>query len=370
MIDRIFRIVGDYAVVEFFATKYPVTKQQKNKAGLTALEIAEKLGFAGIVHFLQTGRPASGSQRENPSQFSEPKHKKEVLINAARNGRLQIIKDFINDPYQSRDEKRELCLELLATAKAGNHHEVVRILQNHYDELNRLPSNIGPGGGIPLSQGYEQIPRGFLTGLGQVIAESPVVLNPADPNTYKELFSHLTANHRKQSEKIRQVSSESDAKKLSEEDLKKINEKLLTIDLELNKIQVEKAKLDKDIQVTSDQLKEQKELTAIQRADLFKQRDEHKKQLAVYECSVFLYQRQQEATLNRRETIRFIYNSSNMYLFFRTVENLLQSLFHGAFAARSGLLSTRPADPGPISLIPFSMFEGQFFSSIDCSSLF
>jgi hypothetical protein len=32
--------------------------------------------------------------------------------------------------------------------------------------------------------------------------------------------------------------------------------------------------------------------------------------------------------------------NANLYLFFRTIENLLQALFHGAVAAKSGLLST------------------------------
>ena len=366
MIDLIFRIVGDYAVVEFFATKHPVTKQQKNKVGLTALQIAEKQGFQRIAYFLKTGQPAPDSMGDDKSKPTAPRHTREQLIKAAKNGNINTLKEFIDDHYESNGEKRQICFQLIHIAKEAKQYEVVHLLQPYYDNQLKaeLPSNIESGGVVRLNEHYKKMLLGFLTGLGQVIADSPVILDPADPNTYKQLFSHLTTNQKKRSDEIHQVSSEHDAKKLSDEDMTNINKKLTSIDKELSQLKAAKEGLSKDIEETSDQLKQQKELTAIQRADLFKQRDEHRKQLAVYECSLFLYELQQESTLIRQKTVNFIRTSPNMYLFFRTIENLLQSLFHGALAARSGLLSTKAVDSGPSSLIPFCKFKEHFSTII------
>jgi hypothetical protein len=369
-----FSIVGDYAVVELFATKYPATKQQKNKAGLTALQIAEKQGFKRIAYVLETGNPAPESIGNSDSKSDGPKHTKEALIHAATNGHLKIIKEFIDDRYKSRDNKRQLCSQLIAAAKKANQHEVLGILQSYYDKQLQaeLPSDISTGSGLKLSQHYQKILLGFLTGLSQAIAESPVLLDPADPNTYKDMFSNLNDNQKKCSQEIYKVNSQGDAMKLSDQDMAKINAKLTNIDSELSRLNEEKEILGKNMHDTSEKLKMQEKITAIQRQDLFKQQEEHKKQLAVYECSIFLYELQQEATLNRQNTVKFIRENTNMYLFFRTVENLLQALFHGALGARSGLFTmgknstvgtaSKVVDKLPLSIIPVG--KCNFFSQI------
>jgi hypothetical protein len=363
--------VGDYAVVELFATKYPATKQQKNKAGLTALQIAEKLGFKRIAYVLETGKPAPDSIGDVEAKSDGPKHTKEALMHAAKNGQLKIIKEFIEDRYESRDDKRQLCYQLIDVAKKAKQHEVIGILQPYYhDKLKaELPSDIESGGVVRLNQHYKDILLGFLTSLGKVIAESSVVLDPADPNTYKELFSNMTTNQKKHSQEIHEVDSEQDAKKLSDQDMRNINEKLTNINNELSKLNEEKVTLEKNMQDTAEKMRKQGEITALQRLELSKQQEEHKKQLAVYECSIFLYELQQEATLNRQKTVNFIQKNTNMYLFFRTVENNLQALFHGALAARSGLFSMEKNSkyglaqkgvdmlPASVSMIPFCKYD-------------
>ena len=361
--------VGDYAVVELFATKYPATRQQKNKAGLTALQIAQKQGFKRIAYMLETGKPASDSIDDLESKSDGPKHTREDLMHAAKNGRLQIIKEFIGDQYESRNDKRQLCHQLIDAAKKAKQHEVVRLLQPYYDKQLKaeIPSNIEIGGGVRLNEHYKKILLGFLTGLGKVIADSPVVLDPADPSTYQSLFSNLTANQRKRSQEIHKVDSERDAKKLSDEDLNSIDEKLSNIHNELSQLNKEKEILEQNMEETTDKLKAQENITAIQRQDLFKQKKEHEKQLAVYECSVLLYELQQEAILTRQNTVKFFRDNPNLYLFFRTIENLLQALFHGALAARSGLLVTEKnlragraaklADSVPTAIIQFCKFS-------------
>jgi len=357
--------IGDYAVVELFATKHPATRQQKNKAGQTALQIAEKLGFKRIAYVLETGKPAPDSTGNEELKVDGPKHTNEDLMHAAKNGHLRIIKEFIDDRYESRDYKRQLCFQLIDIAKKAKQHEVIGILQPYYDKQLKaeLPSDIEAGTGVKLNQHYKRILLGFLTGLGRVIADSPVPLDPADPNTYKDFFSNITSNQKKQSQEIYKVDSEQDAKKLSDQDMMKINEKLTNINDELTKLNEEKEILEKNMQENSEKLKTQETITAIQRQELFKQQEEHKKQLAVYESSIFLYELQQEATLTRQNTVKFFRENPNMYLFFRTVENYLQALFHGSLAARSGLLTTEKnskfgtasnvANMAPTSIVPF-----------------
>jgi len=282
---------------------------------------------------------------------------------------LKIIKEFIDDRYESKDDKRKLCFQLIDVAKKSKQHEVIGILQPYYDkQLNKeLPSDIEMGSGVRLSQHYKKILFGFLTSLGRVIAESSVVLDPADPNTYKDLVSNITANQKKHSQEIHKVDSERDVKKLSDQDMININEKLTNINNELSKINEEKETLEKNMQETAQKLRTQENITAIQRLDLSKQQEEHKKQLAVYECSIFLYELQQEATLNRQNTVKFIREDTNMYLFFRTIENLLQALFYGALTARSGLFTmeknskygtaANAVNSVPTSIIPFCKYD-------------
>lgn len=347
-------------MVELFAMKYPATKQQKNKAGLTALQIAEHKNLKRIAYVLKNGKPAPDSLEDQNSKPKGPRHSREDLINAAKNGHLNVVNEFIDDKYESFDEKREICLEMIRIARTTKQAEVVGVLEQFYKEFIKLQEPSKPNGTtgnfVRLSQYYTNILHGFLTGLGQIIADSSIVLDPADPKTYVDLFSNLTAKRKERSEEIHQVSSDEDAKRLSDADMANIDEKLRKIDDELNQLKEEKEKAEKGIQDTSNQLKEELGRTAIEREDLFKQREEHRKQIATFESSILLCQLQQEATLNRQKTVNYIRANKNMYLFFRTVENLLQALFHGVLAARSGILTTNKGDGGAISLIPFCKF--------------
>lgn len=355
--------------MELFATKYPATKQQKNKAGLTALQIAEKQGFKRIAYVLQTGKPAPYSMGDDASASTGPKHTKEALFYAAKNGHLKIIKEFIDDRYESRDEKRHLCFQLIDISKRFKQHEVSGILQPYFDKQLKaeLPSDINLDGGIRLSQYYQKILIGFLTSLGNIIAESPVVLDPSDPNTYNDLFINLSTHQKQRSEEIQRVESERDAKKLNEQDISNLNEKLSNIRNELEQVNQAKEQIEKIMEEISEKIKQKNELTAIQLQDLLKQQEEHKRQLAIYECSTHLCVSKQDATLNRQNVLNFFrkQNNTNMFLFFRTIENILQALFNGILAARSNLLTTeKPTfafvskimDKMPISVLPFCKY--------------
>lgn len=344
-------------MVELFVMQFPATRQQKNKAGLTAFQIAEKKNLKRIAYVLKNGKSAPDSLDDQNSKPKGPRHSQEVLINAAKNGHLTVVNEFIEDEYESFYEKREICLQMIKAARTTKQAEVVSVLEDCYKKLMKSQqssaADASKGNFVRLSQYYTNILHGFLTGLGQIIADSPVVLDPSDPQTHVDLFSHLTAKRKEHTDEIHQVSSDQDAERLSEKDMATNEEKLKKLEEELKKLEEEKEKAEKGIRDISTQLQDELSLTPIEREDLFKQREEHRKQVAAFESSILLCQLQQEAISNRQKTVKYIRKNKNMYLFFRTVENLLQALFHGVLAARSGILARNKGDGGAISLIPF-----------------
>ncbi len=93
------------------------------------------------------------------------------------------------------------------------------------------------------------------------------------------------------------------------------------------------------LQDAEKRLREQKDLTALQRKEFYLEKELHQQQLATYECSIFLFQRQQEAMLNRKKAIEFFKDNTNMFLFYKTIENRLEALFHSYLAAQGGYVN-------------------------------
>jgi hypothetical protein len=329
-------ILGDYPVVELFVLNYPDTKKQTNQAGLTALQIAKKLQYRQIVQLIETGKPVSST--DDDKQPQGPKHTVEKLREAAQKGQVTIIREFREDRYDSRDEKRQLCYELLYIAKSYKQFEIIDILEPYYniDLKPDLPSNIEVGEQVTLNKPNKKVLLGFLTGLGGIIADSPIILDPGDPDTYKKLFSGLTSKLTKRLKQLKQIGNEQDAKKVYQQDSANMDQKLGQITDELQKLEETRKETIVRIKERDEQLSKQKELSALQRKALFEEKIEYEQQLAVYECSISLYQREQEAILNRQKTLKFIKDDINLYLFYRTIENRLQSLFHSVLAAQSG----------------------------------
>ena len=203
-------VLGDYPVVELFILKYPATKNQTNGAGLTALQIAEKLGYSRIAKLIKTGQPVSAS--DNDQQPQSHTHTADRLREAARKGQVTIIREFREDRYDSRDEKRQLCYELLQIAENNKQFQIVDILQPYYDTDLKpdIPSNMTIGESITLNKPNKNVLLGLLTGLGSVITGCPIILDPGDPQTYKGLFSGLTTNLANRVKQLKQAKNEQD----------------------------------------------------------------------------------------------------------------------------------------------------------------
>ncbi|CAF2738176.1 unnamed protein product [Rotaria sp. Silwood2] len=333
---------GDYAMVELFVTKYPATKRQTNKAGLTALQIAQKLKFARIAELIETGKAVPQSSKHPDENNNKPKYDYETLAQAACNGHVKIIQEFIDERYESKEEKRRLCYELIQVAKTAKQFQIVDILEPYYNTKLRtqLASDMEIGSAVILGEHYKRILLGFLSALSGIIADSPVVLDPADPNTYRDLFSDLTANIAKRSQELQRVTSEQDVKKLINQDEANTKERLTKINEQLQQLLESRNSLEARIQDTDERLFKQQRLTALQRKELTKEKEVYAQQLATYECSIFLFQRQQEATLIRQKTINFIKANTNLIMFYRIIENQLDALFLSALAAQGGYLKT------------------------------
>jgi hypothetical protein len=349
-------------VVELFATTYPATKQQKTKSGLTALQIAQRQGFKRIAYLLEHNTAPPDSLENEEAKDNRPKYTPEELIHAAKTGQMKMIIEFRDQQYESRDEKRTLCYQLIDFARKAKQQEVVGVLQPYYNkELNsEIPSDIGHGDVVRLNQHHKKILFGFLVGLSRIVTESPVVLDPADPKTYTDLFSSLTSNVQKRSQELSDVENTQDATRLSNKDMQHIDQKLVNIVGQLNDLSKERDLLVARIDENEQQLYKQEKLTAIQKKNMFDLREENKKQLAAYDCSIFLCQREQESVSNRRNTIDFIKGNSNMFIFYRTIENRLEALFHSVLAAQGGYLKTamkgKYSTPTPTDIIPFCKY--------------
>lgn len=183
------------------------------------------------------------------------------------------------------------------------------------------------GSNIVLSERYKKILFGVLGSLNNVIAESFVVLDPADPDTYTQLFTGLTQNISKRSEEL---------EKLVQQDQKDTNEQLNKIHEKLEELLQSRDDLQARVLDTDQQLFKEQKLTALQRKEFMKEKELHEQQLATCECSIFLFQRQQEAITNRRKALEFLQRNSNLILFYRTIENKLEALFHSYLAAQGG----------------------------------
>lgn len=323
-------------MVELFVLKYPNTKTQTNRAGLTALQIAQNLNYPQIVQLIVTGKPAPSTGGNQ--QVQGPRHTAKKLRAAAQKGEVAIIREFREDRYDSKDEKRELCFELLQLAERKKQFQVVDILEPYYetDLKPDIPSDGGVGNQVTLNKPNKKVLLGFLTGLGGVIANCEIILDPGNPDTYRKLFSSLTSNLATRLKQLKQVESKHDTEKFYQQDSADMEKKLGQIKGGLQKLEKTRTETIDHIHERDERISKQKDLSALQRKELFEEKEEYEKQLAVYECSISLYQREQEAIFNRQRILKFIKDDTNLYLFYGTIENRLQSLFHSVLAAQSG----------------------------------
>lgn len=253
-----------------------------------------------------------------------------------------------------------MCKSLIHIAKQYKQIEVFEILKAYNSEISRPEASDGTvGNGLSLTEREKQILHGFLGSLSELIAGSSIPLDPDDPNTYREFFSGLSFNLQARSSEAQQANNDRDVHTLSQKDMANIEKKLQKIDNDMAKVYEEKLLLMKRIEEADEQLKQQS-LSARQLKEIFENQETFEKQLAGYECSMFLYQREQEAMLNRRNTLKFIKNDTNLYLFHIIIENYMQALFTGIFAAQSGLLTTETVSgygtaAGVVKAIPTSV---------------
>lgn len=334
-------ISGDHSLVKFFMTNYPATKELKNKEGLTPLQIAQKRKFTRIAKLIETGEDIPETTEDEKPQI---KHDPETLKEAARNGRAQIIQEFIDQRYESREEKRKLCFELLQIAKKAQQLQILDILQPYYNSKlkNELPSDIEAGSAVRLSEHYKKILLASLNGLSTVIANSPHALDPADPQTYIDFYSCLMTRTEKRSEQLEKVTNEQELKKFIEQDQNIIMEELAKLKEEIENVTQNKNDVQARIHDIDTRLFEQQNMTASEQKRYKKDKELFKQQLASHESTILLVRRQEEATLLRQATFNFIKGNSNLMMFYQTIENHLQALFHSVLAAQGGYLQTQP----------------------------
>lgn len=300
------------------------------------MKIAQQRKFGSIVELIQTGKSVPESSPD--PETDKPKHSYETLLQAAINGHVKIIQEFVEQRYESKEDKKSLCYTLIQIAKKAKQWQIVDILEPYYYSKLKtdLASDMEQGGNVTLTERYKKILFGYLSSLSDIIANSSVTLDPMDPNSYAQFFSDLTKNIIKRSQTLQEVNSEQDVKNLIDQDLANSKEQLAKINEQLEELLENRNSLEARIEDVDERLFKQEKLTASQRQTMFEERETEKKRLAAYDCSMFIFQRQQEAMLMRQNTINFIKNNPNLIMFYRTVENRLEALFHSILAAQGG----------------------------------
>ena len=333
---------GDYAVTDLLIKKYPTTRQQKSKAGQTAFQLAKKNGFNRIAYLIEHGVEPPEDIQDQEVKCAGSKYTWETLQHAAKTGEMQIIRDFCEEEYESLVDRLQVSAALIQIAEQVRQQEVLKALQAYHNKLRKALQSkpIDPADIVRLKEHHRKMLSSFLDGLSQIIADSRESLDPSDPKTYIKLFSNVSANVQERSGELARVANVKDIERLSNKDLESVHQKFAKISSELKKLGKEKRSLIDRINEYEEQLFKQRELSAVQRKQLFEMREDCKKQLVTYECSTVLCQRQEECVLNRRSAVDFIKKEPNMYLFYRTVENRLQALFNAALVGQGGYLST------------------------------
>ncbi|CAF0944632.1 unnamed protein product, partial [Didymodactylos carnosus] len=352
---------GDFAVVEYIITSNPATKKLKNNSGQDAHQIAKQQNFKRIVQLLE-GKPIDDTVEEN-EKILPPKYDLKTLIKAAKDGQVKIIREFVDQRYRSLEDKKSQCEQLINAAKQHKQSEVLALLERHYKTLSAdFTSDVPRSGLVSLSDEYQIMLKGFLTGLSGIIASSKVVLDPSDPNTYKELFSNLNSNARQRELQISKIQTEQDISELSKQDMNDIELKIQQMNGEIEKIKKQEELLNKRVQATDISLKEAN-ATAIEKKKLYDDKEATKEQLAALECTMLLVKNAKTTAIKKKNLIEFMRNeATNLYLFYSTIEHRLTSLYFSVLTAQSGLVKTETGTTLSIAQMAVDNFPTSVFS--------
>lgn len=340
-------LVGNYAVVELFVDQYPGSKTQKNKGGFTALQIAKRLNFNKIANLIERGERAAPDAP--PEKKSDSIYDENFLVESVRCSRVDVIRKFIDQLYESKDEKIRICKKMIAAAELGNHYEMLKLLKDHYAVLNtELNSRQTPGGGggdISLDKRFKQILLGFLGSLNNMITGSAIVLDPADPNTYTKYFSGLMLNAERRAEELVSVKDLDELRQLVEQSRAEAKEQLRTIEAALNDLDEKLIDLEDQLRDVNEQLANEKGANASERKKLIKTKDQLEKLLATHQCTKSLTEKKQTVATNCHQAIEFFKSDSNLIYFYKIVEERLKSLFIRYYSEQGGYVK------GPISVV-------------------
>ncbi|CAF1045796.1 unnamed protein product [Didymodactylos carnosus] len=355
---------GDHAVVKYFIDNYGTTRSLRNNAGQDALAIARKKQFHAIIKLLDPNYiiPKGAHKKK---VITKPKYTKDRLDRAAKYSEVQIIQEFIDQEYESKEEKAAQCENMMKIAKEEKSFEVLSMLQEYFTELTaKLTSEQIARNLITLSERQREIFYGFMASLSDLITGMNVKLDPNDPQAYKDLLTNLMTNDKQRSQTIQSMKTEQDAVKVYQQELNAMEKKISDLTLNVDKIMMDKNQLYEQIRTLETSIKDD-QVSAIDKKKYFDDKGILEAQLNVLESSMLLFKQTQETAMNKKKMLDFIKNVPNLFVFYATIEHRLQSLFTGVLAAQAGFmkpeLTTTKANVAntllelaPLSLIPIS----------------
>ncbi|CAF1411813.1 unnamed protein product [Rotaria sordida] len=354
---------GDYAVVEYFITAHGATRTLQNRRGQDALAIARNKNYGEIIQLFDPSFKIDVKRKK----ILPPKYTNERLDRAAKNGEVLIIQEFIDQEYASLKDKTKQCQRMMEIAKQEKSYQVLSMLQPHYADLSQeLTTEQRASRLVSLGEEYQTIFYSFMSSLSQVIADSDVKLDPESPDTYKNLLLNMKSKNGERLQKIDSIQTKSDSIELYQKELGDMQEKIANLDASVNKMKMERKELKKKIETYEKQLTNDT-MSAIQKKDCYANKQTTEDALNALESSILLFKEAQTTANNKKKLLSYIHKTPNLFVFYTTIENRLQSLFNGVLAAQSNLFKTELVTPiaigvtaglemFPIEAIPLSQF--------------
>ncbi|CAF3161141.1 unnamed protein product [Rotaria sp. Silwood2] len=332
---------GDYAVVEYFITAHGATRTLKNKAGKDALTIARNKNYGEIIQLFDPSFKIDIKTKK----ILPPKYSNERLDRAAKNGEVSIIQEFIDQEYTSLKDKTEQCRRMIEIAKQEKSYQVLSMLQPHYADLSQeLTTEQRASRLVSLGEEYQTIFYSFMSGLSKAIADSDVKLDPENPDTYKNLLLNMTSKNGERLQKIDSIKTEIDSMELYQKELDDMQEKIANLDASVNEMNKERKEFKKKIETYEKQLIDDT-MSAIQKKDCYADKQTTEDALNALESSTLLFKEAQITANNKKKLLNYVHTAPNLFVFYTTIENRLQSLFNGVLAAQSNLFKTELVTP-------------------------
>jgi ankyrin repeat protein len=338
---------GDYSSVEFIVKFNAGTKQLKNSAGFTALDLAKRSHYNRLVQLLDPGNP-DFLVNEEDENIAPPKYNLSTLVLAAKNGQFQVCQEFIDQRYASLTMKTDICRRMIEAAESKNQAQILAILKPHYKSLSSTAASDQTAERLVSASAQQKaILSGFLVSMSNLLGAGDVSLDVNDPATYSQLFSNLNVRVKNRTEQLAKSSGdESGVQKIYQQDTLELQQKVMKLSEQMAKMNDSRTSLTKRLQAAEAQLAACK--TAKDKKNVYAELQETKDQLLTLQASASLFVNAQKTANHKKKVLDSLKANTQLLCFYQSVENRLQGLFTACKAATAGMFVDQASENAQI----------------------